>query len=254
MDAALRNAPSQAEMLRDDLGIKHADILARADELLAAALRVPDTVGDDETAGKVGDFIKQITACGKAAESARVSEKEPHLAASRVVDGFFKAVTDPLDKAKKGIESRLTVFLRAKEEAARKERERIAAEERAAAEAARKAAEEAEKAAQDSAGLATAIDAAEAARKAQADAETATKAAEVKAAELSRSRGEYGSLASLRTFMDFADLDRATLDLEALRHHLPVEALEKAVRAYIKAGGRELRGVRIYENTQASVR
>ena len=254
MDDTLRNAPSQAQMLKADLGMKHAEILQRAQDLLAAAARVPDTVDSDETAGKVGDFIKQLTACNKAAEGARVAEKEPHLAASRVVDGFFKAVTDPLDTAKKAIEKRLTAFLRIKEDAARKERERIAAEERAAAEAARKAAEEAEKAAQDSASLATAIDAAEAARKAAADAEAAQKAAEVKAAELSRSRGEYGSLASLRTFWDFADLDRAALDLEALRQHLSVDALEKAVRSYIKAGGRELRGVRIFENTQASVR
>lgn len=241
-------------MLKDDLGMKHAEILQRAQELLAAAQRVPETVADEETAGKVADFIKQLTACNKAAEGARVAEKEPHLAASRVVDGFFKAVTDPLDTAKKGIEKRLTAFLRQKEEAARKERERIAADERAAAEAARKAAEAAEAAIHDPTGLAAAIDAEEAARKAAADAERAQKAAEVKAADLSRSRGEYGSLASLRTFWDFADMDRAALDLETLRQHIPADALEKAVRSYIKAGGRELRGVRIFENTQASVR
>ena len=254
MDDTLRNSPSPAQMLKDDLGLKHAEILDRAKELLEAAQRVPETVTDDETAGKVGDFIKQLTACNKAAEGARVSEKEPHLAASRVVDGFFKAVTDPLDTAKKAIERRLTTFLRAKEEVARKERERIAAEERAAAEAARKTAEEAERLAQDPTGLAAAIDAEEVARKAAADAEQARKAAEVKAAELSRSRGEYGSVASLRTFWDFSDLDRAALDLETLRQHIPADALEKAVRSFIKAGGRELRGVRIFENTQASVR
>ncbi len=254
MEAILRNAPDAAQMLRDDLGLKNADLLARQAELLAAAERAPAEISDDETAGKVGDFIRQIAACAKAAEGARVAEKEPHLAASRVVDGFFKALTDPLDKAKKGIEARLTTYLRAKAEAERKERERIAAEERSAAEAAAKAAREAEERAQDAVSLGKAIEAADAAKQAQADAEAASKAAAAKAAELSRNRGDYGSVASLRTFMDFADLDRAALDLEALRQHLPVDALEKAVRSFIKAGGRELRGVRIFENTQAAVR
>jgi hypothetical protein len=82
----------------------------------------------------------------------------------------------------------------------------------------------------------------------------AARAAVVTAAELSRSRGDYGSVASLRTYWDFADLERAALDLETLRSHLPQDALEKAVRSYVKAGGRELRGVRIFENTQAAVR
>lgn len=254
MDDALRNAPDAATMLRDDLGMKNADLLKRQADLLAAAARVPEVVDSDDLAGKIGDFIKQVAACNKAAEAARVSEKEPHLAASRVVDGFFKAVTDPLEKAKKTIEGRLTLWLRQKADAERRERERIAAEERAAAEAAAKAAKEAEDRATDQITLGRAIEAADAAQKAQADAEAARKAAEAKAAELSRNRGDYGSVASLRTYWDFSDLDRAGLDLETLRQHLPVEALEKAVRAYIKAGGRELRGVRIFENTQAAVR
>lgn len=248
------NAGNMAESLRDDLSEKHQDVRTRAAELIAAADRVPASVDSDETAGKIGDFIKQITACHKAAEGARVAEKEPHLAASRIVDGFFKAITDPLEKAKKDIERRLTAYLREKADAERRAREEAARIEREAAEAARKAAEEAERQAQDSATLQTAIDAEAAAKQAAADAEKARKAAEVNAAELSRNRGDYGSVSSLRTFWDFSDLDRAALDLETLRHHLPTDALEKAVRSFIKAGGRDLRGVRIFENTQAAVR
>lgn len=99
-----------------------------------------------------------------------------------------------------------------------------------------------------------AIAAEERRKKAQADAEKAKKEAEAKAAELSRQRGDMGSVSSLRTFWDFADLDRNALDLEALRQHLPADALEKALRSFIKAGGRELRGARIFQNTQAAVR
>ena len=248
------NAPDAAVAIQSDLTERYAEIAQRATQLIDAAQRVPDEIADDELAGKVGDFIKQVTACVKNAEAARVKEKEPHLAAGRSVDAWFKKITDSLDTTKRVIEKRLTAFLRVKEEAARREREKIAAEEREAARKAAEAAAAAERAIQNAKTLGEAIEAEDAARKALADAEASKKAAEVKAAELSRSRGDMGSVASLRTFMDFADLDRAALDLETLRSHLPLEALEKAVRSYIKAGGRELRGVRIFENTQAAVR
>ncbi len=248
------NSGAMADSLRDDLTEKHASTRARAAELLAAAERVPANIDSDDLAGKVGDFIKQITACSKAADAARVAEKEPHLAAGRVVDGFFKAIIDPLDTAKKNIERRLTTYLREKAEAERRERERIAAEERARAEAARRAAEEAERKARDEASLQAAIVAEEQRKQAEADAERARKASEAKAAELSRNRGDYGSVASLKTYWDFSDLDRAALDLETLRPHIPTDALEKAVRSFVKAGGRELRGVNIFQNTQAAVR
>ena len=52
----------------------------------------------------------------------------------------------------------------------------------------------------------------------------------------------------------FDEIDRASLDLEALRFHIPADGLEKAVRSFIKAGGRELRGTRIFETTAATVR
>lgn len=248
------NSGAMAESLRDDLTEKHASIRTRAAELIAAADRVPETIDSDELAGKVGDFIKQVTACHKAAEGARVAEKEPHLAASRVVDGFFKTITDPLDTTKRMIERRVTTYLREKADAERRERERIAAEERAKAEAARKVAEEAERKAQDDASLQNAIEAEAARKQADADAAQAQKASEAKAADLSRTRGDYGSVASLTTFWDFKDLDRATLDLEALRAHIPTDALEKAVRSFVKAGGRKLDGVNIFENTRAAVR
>ena len=248
------NAPEAAVPIQSDLAERYGEVTARAAQLIDAAQRVPEAIEDDELAGKVGDFIKQITACMKNAEAARVKEKEPHLAAGRSVDAWFKKITDSLDATKRIIEKRLTAFLRVKEEAARRERERTAAEEREAARRAAEAAAAAEAAITSAKTLGEAIEAEDAARKAAADAEAAKKASEVKAAELSRSRGDMGSVASLRTFWDFADLDRAALDLEKLRQHLPADALEKAVRSYIKAGGRELRGVRIFENTQAAVR
>ena len=89
---------------------------------------------------------------------------------------------------------------------------------------------------------------------ASADLVKAAQAAAVKPAELSRTRGDYGAVSSLRTQWVFDEIDRASLDLEALRFHIPADGLEKAVRSFIKAGGRELRGTRIFETTVATVR
>ena len=246
--------PTDANPIRDRLTEDYAGMLVRRDELLGAADRVPPTVEDENTAQKVGDFIKQLQAAMKNADATRVSEKEPYLAGGRQTDGFFKAITEPLAKVKKEIEGRLNIFLRKKADAERRAREE--AEKKARKEAERAAQEVAEriKALKDEEGLEAAITAEEVAKHAKADALKAAKEAEAKAAELSRTRGDYGSVASLRTFWDFKDFDRDKLDLGALRAHLPEEALYKAVRSYIKAGGRELVGVTIFENTSTTVR
>jgi hypothetical protein len=66
-------------------------------------------------------------------------------------------------------------------------------------------------------------------------------------------RGEMGAVTSLVERWEFSHLDRETLDLETLREHIPLDGLEKAVRSYIKAGGRELGGVRIFLSEKARV-
>lgn len=84
----------------------------------------------------------------------------------------------------------------------------------------------------------------------------AARATAAKPAELGKSRGEYGGQTALKVFWEFADLDRDMLDLEALRDHLPHDALEKAVRSWINVNtgplgqGAKLTGVRIYEETR----
>lgn len=248
------NPPSDAEILRDRLADTYASLKGRADDLLGAASRVPEVIGDAETAARVTGFVKQVVACARAAETARVAEKAPFLAQGAAVDGFFKSIRAPLDDVKKVIEGRLTAFQRRVADEERRRREEDAARQREEAQRLARDAAERETAVRTDSDLDSAIQADEAARQAAADAEKARREAAAKAAELSRIRDDYGAVASLRTFWDYADLDRATLDLEALRPHLPADALEKAVRAFIRMGGRELRGVRIFENTETRVR
>ncbi len=246
--------PGDANPIRERLTEDHAGMLKRRDELLAASERVPPTVEDESTAQKTGDFIKQLQAAVKNADATRVAEKEPYLNGSRQTDGFFKAITEPLAKAKKDIEGRLNIFLHKKADAERRAREEAERAARKEAERAARAAAEAEAAMTDDAAVEEAVVAEQRAKDAADVAAKAQVEAEAKAADLSRTRGDYGSVASLRTFWDHKDMDRSKLDLEALRQHLNHDALEKAVRSYVKAGGRELAGVTIFENSQAVVR
>lgn len=249
------NEPTDpAIAIRENLTERHHALTTRAEELLGAASRVPAEIKDEETAGNVGDFIKQIAAAIKNGEGSRVKEKEPFLAGSRTVDGFFKAITDPLDKAKRTIEERLTRFLRVKAEAERKARQKAEDDARKEADRLAEIARKAEAAAKTDKGLAKAIEADTRAQTAAADLAQAEKKTDAKPADLSRNRGDLGSVASLRTFWDFKGLDVATIDLEALRYHLPRSGIETAVRSLIKTGVRELKGVEIFENTAAAVR
>lgn len=243
------------EILRDEMELENEPLLRRKDELLAACGRMPAAVNDDDAAGKFSDMVKLVGAAIKASEAGRVAKKEPFLEGGRTVDGFYKKqITDPLLKAKASIEDRLGVYLRAK--AAREKAIRDQAE-RAAREAAQKAAAEAAKAAaamQDQKDLDAALDAQQRAEDAAVASVAASKAAAAKPAAMARTRGDVGSLGTLRQHWTGEVVDRAELDLGSLREHLSLEDLNKAVRAYVKAGGRFLAGAKIYEAQDVIVR
>lgn len=246
--------PSDAEQILSALEFDSLPLLERRDELLGAVDRMPAEIADDEVAGKVTDLIKLIAACSKNAESERTATKEPHLQAGRVIDGFFKQITDPLATAKRTAETRLTNWQRKQAEFERRRREETERRAREEAERARQEAEAQAAAMETPEDLDAAVTAAALARQAEADAERAQQETTAKAADLSRQRGSMGSVASLRTFWDFTDLERSQIDLNGLRPYIPLDALEKAVRVFIKSGGRQLAGVRIFENTTSVVR
>jgi hypothetical protein len=85
-------------------------------------------------------------------------------------------------------------------------------------------------------------------------AEQARTRAAAKPADLSRVRGEYGSLGSLRQRWGFHILDRAEIDLEVLRPYLSGDCIDHAISAAIAAGIREIRGVEIKEGRHVVVR
>jgi hypothetical protein len=80
------------------------------------------------------------------------------------------------------------------------------------------------------------------------------KEAEARPAELSRTRTETGALASLRTVWIGEIVDITALDLNQLRHHISPAALQTAINSFVKAGGRELAGAKIFEQSNVVVR
>ncbi len=244
------NPPNPQGLLQEKLLESTMELRNRYDELIEALPRVPAQCDDDETAGKMGDFVKLLTSCQKAFETKRVGEKEPYLSLSRSVDGFFKKYTETLETSAKKISDSLGVYLRRKEAERRKQAE----------EAARLQREESERLAREAEMLAKANmpeasnDALGEAVRAEELAQKSEKQAEAKPAELAHTRGDYGSLATLRTVWVGEIVDKKAVDLESLRPFMSDDVLQKLVNAAVKAGFRELRGVKIFERSDAMVR
>lgn len=379
------NPPSDIEIIAENVKRLYPDILDRADQLMKAVDRVPEKVESDEDAGKIGDYIKQITMCKKNLDAIRVSEKEPYLAKGRAVDGFFKPYSEKLTAIIEQIKPIQAEWVRKKEEAERRRREDEAArkaEEAAAqlreAERKRQEAEalrlEQEKQAREAAAAAeakrleieaaaaeerrkqqeeidrlkreqeekdriareeiarmkaeadkkdaeakAALEAAEERRKAEKKAaDDAIRAEQERAREIERAakdqarelkaeiketekslnelgkaakaldresnrdlidsiktenqakrlemtadkasqaagrvRGDQGSLSTVRREWTGQVTDRLALDLEALRPYFRADDLDYALRQFIKAGGRSIKGATIFEDDVVTVR
>jgi len=247
-------APLDAEPIRDRLNEDHADLISRMNELVEAQTRVPEC-DDDSAAKKIGDYIKQLSACMKDSDGRRVKEKEPYLEGGRRVDGFFKDVKETLDKIKAKCNKDLTTY---QKEVAKQERIALARQAEEDARIAAEAAAEAEAAleiATSDANLENAVEKEEEAIEAAEVASISEKQAEQSAADLSRTRSTSGgSVSSLRTFWTFRDFSKDVIDLEKLRPFLTEADIEKALNAYIKSGGREIQGATIFEDQKSIVR
>src|SRR5690606_15040891 len=191
--------PADADPLAERLRETYAQLHQRAEQLLEAEARLPDSLTED-TVGRVSDFVGQTKACIKAAEQAHKTEKEPFLSAGRTVDGWLRGIKDPLSDLARRVEARITAYLRAREE---EERRRLAEE-------ARRLAEEAE--AREAQG-----DQAQA-KEVRAEArELREEARHGKPADLVRTHTGMGNVATLRTQWTGEIVDRDKLDLEKLR-------------------------------------
>ncbi len=215
------------EQLRDDR------LLDRINEITASAGRVPDEL-NQEIAGKVGDLIAMARSCHKEVEGRREVHNRPLLEAQRALKGRCDALLAPMGQAIDQVKARLNGWLR-DEEAKRQ------AAQRQADEAARKARETAQ---------------AEAAKAAEAGQEPAPapiiEAARVEAPVV---RGDTGARVGTRTVwkheieVPIKSLPKAVLENERVK-----EAVAMVIGQMIRSGTREIKGVRIYSEQEATVR
>lgn len=119
---------------------QHETVLSgRASDLVSAASRCAIT--NDETHSRAIDLVSMIKKCAKAVDDERRAIVDPLNTVVKHVNGRFKAVTEPLDRAEGKVKGDILAYQREKEAAARAEAQRRQkeAEEAALAEAAAKA-------------------------------------------------------------------------------------------------------------------
>ena len=195
-------APKPSE-IKEWLADTQDTLVQRRDEILAGYRRFlaayPNGIPDEGVQARAADFAGGKGIMGaflKEADANRVSEKKPYLEGSKAVDRFFSDLSDPVLRCQIDMRTNMTEFanrLEAKRrEEARQEAERLAQE-----------AALAQDDATDEESLQHAADVAQAAEAAQA-------LAEGSAAALSRTRGDLGTVVSLRTTWK-ADYERADL-------------------------------------------
>jgi hypothetical protein len=242
-------APSPAT-IQEWLADSEAALVKRRDEILAGYKRFlaanPTGIQDEGVQARAADFAGPkglMNAFLREAEQDRNVEKRPYLDGGDAVDAFFATLKDPVESCQKDMRTKMRVFAERLEEerrkAARLEAERLAAEAALAEDHAVDTMDE-----QD---LQTAMEIAR-------EAEAAQALAEAKPAELSRTRGEMGTVVSLRSrwvadyeASDLMGLVRAVARGEAPLHYLQFNTtrINYAVRT---EKVRVIPGVRIKED------
>lgn len=247
----------------EELLVDHSAYVQKAAEFKAMLDGLPANI-DEATYGPWLDVVGDIDRELKSVERTRVDVKAPFLRGERTVDGCFNIIATSLTDTRSPIAAALKAHLQRKaaaerarqEEIARKAREEEDAKRAEAAEAARRAQalENQRRSAAASEKRVEASIATQDAINANVAAAAASKAASAKPADLARTRSETGSLGTLAEHWVFGITDPMALPAADLWPYISADAKEKAVRAYVRAGGRTLAGARIFNDTDLQVR
>lgn len=240
---------SQAMTLEERLASDHETLRASVTAALDAARALPSAVESDEDVARVSPIVKMLISLTGKAEDARVREKEPYLDGGRRVDAWFADIKKRLQTAKDILDRRNKAYLDAK---AKLERERREAAERAAREETERRLREA-RAAEEAGRPVAAEMALEEAASADTKANALSAAATASVKDLARVRAA-DTTTSLKTEWAFEIEDLGKVDLLAIRAFLPQSAIEQALRGAVRAGYRQIPGVRIFEVTKTTYR
>src|SRR6516165_9059500 len=266
----------QAQIVNERLALDYHQSIENLDGLLNDFGGSIETVNSDADALNLGALIKNLRDLDSRLEAYREAEKQPFLRGGNAVDTFFFGHRDKIARRKKGdrsvkpgaidvLQGRIDLWQekkraaeRARLEAERLEAARVAREEQARlrkaleeAEAARLAAERARK--EETKAAKAAIADAEAAKAAHAklladiaaEKEREAKlATEISNADIVRVRGDgtngAGVMLTSRQEGYAILIDRALIDMDALRPYFTDFEIEKALRGWAKPNGHKV--------------
>lgn len=236
------NPPSDIDIVRlrlDERERPIRDAIARI-----AKEPLPDMIEDESVAGQVTERIKSLRNIKSGVESAHKEVKGPYLECGRAVDKWKNGIESELDVMRKAAEKPLNEFLTRKAEEERQRQAEVARQQR----------EEAERLASEAAAhqAANITDVAEelldAAVKSEATANRIEQSiTHARPADLVKSRSIHGSTSSQKMAWVGRIVSLRGIDLEVLRPYLSEEAIQKALNAFVKNGGRECGGASITE-------
>lgn len=224
-----------------DLRDEFKPLADQVDALEADARKLPNVVEDDEDLAAAQAMAERLRKAVKAVDDKRDERKRRYLDASNLVQRHFKSLEGKLTAAKLALEASARSYLTKKADKARAAQR--AEEQRQRDEAARLAAQATETA--KAGDLKAAVETQKQSETASARADNASAAAASKPANLARTTTEQGT-ATLVDNWEFKIEDLTRLDLNLIRHHFGPRDIEAAIGRFVKTGGRDLPGVKIF--------
>lgn len=245
------NAPPP---LKEILAENYAHFAKEIEGIAERANTAPKAIKSDDDLDAVGVIIKDAKAMVKRVEDARKKEKDPFFQAGKDVDAFFKLMWERLDRIDKTLGGRADDYQKQKAAEAQRKAEEEARKLREKEEAERRKAEEAA-----AAGKAGVADRAEVKADLMADkAAEAERAAQASAADLVRTRGASGTLASAKTVTKVRIVDLALIQqsMGPLGPYMDSDAIQKAANTWLRVtkGVGSIPGLEVYDDVKATFR
>lgn len=244
------NPPSDVEYLKENLELRNINLLVQLTEFEGFTKKIPANFTEQNEADFITDWISKVKKLQSTLEGQRKAEKEPLLRQGQFVDTFFGDHKNRagvlIDLAMKPLDA----YLQKRADTEKRERE-------AEAELLRQEQQRAFEAVQalpaGSQGQAETVQAVEHLVTMTNVAAIAEKIAEAPVISMASSKGKFSKAGLVKKWVGTIT-SKADLDLNALRPYITDAALETAVNAYVKFGGRTLHGAKIEEITETKVK
>lgn len=232
----------------------------RINELLKKGAALPVCKSDGDV-GRFGDFAKMVTAATQKIEGHHERIKAPYLAATRAIDGKKRNYVESLADVKKAALTKIDAYRAEMRRLEKIEADRVAAElaarraievERVRVENERIEAENAKRRAaeQDGRPFRSSTEFASLPLEPEPEPEPVY----VAPAPVAPIRGDYGSVVGVKKVWKHEIESVRQLSNDVLNHPKVVEAMDSVIKGLLRGGARTVKGCRVWEEEQASVR